>query len=111
MVRKDIEDTVAWSFTPSDLFLVSSFRKQLEEIGGGAAAGIGLPWKGISPPKVEFFIWQLLKGRVLVVDVHQRFGCGVDLICKLCNKEIETLNHTFIHCDWSWKVWSECFSR
>ncbi|KAK3200434.1 hypothetical protein Dsin_023849 [Dipteronia sinensis] len=79
----------------------SDIRKKLEEFDSGASTGFRLPWRGFCLPKVEFFAWQLFKGRVLVADVLQRFGMGMDLVCKLCNKEKETLNHTFIHCVWS----------
>ncbi|KAK2661626.1 hypothetical protein Ddye_000200 [Dipteronia dyeriana] len=82
----------------------------LEEFDSGGLSDFSLPWKGWCPPKVEFFIWKLPKGRELVADVLHKFGMGVDLVCKMCNKEIETQNHSFIHCDWAWKVWLQGFN-
>ncbi|KAK2662636.1 hypothetical protein Ddye_001210 [Dipteronia dyeriana] len=81
MVWKDIEDTVAWKFSSSGLFFVSSFRNKLEDFTGCLTSNFSLPWKGLCPPKIELFTWQLLKGRVLVTDVLQKFGMGVDGFC------------------------------
>ncbi|KAK3212019.1 hypothetical protein Dsin_016725 [Dipteronia sinensis] len=111
VVRKDIQDMIAWKFIPSGIFSVSSFRRRLEELDNGSPAGFTLLWNGTCPPKVELFLWQLVRGRVLVADVLHRFGVGVSLVCKLCNNENETLNHVFLHYAWSRKVWYHCLNR
>ena len=54
---------------------MSSFRRKLEE--SGLEAGLvdsSLVWQGIFPSKIEIFTWQLLKGRILVKDVLQKFS-------------------------------------
>ncbi|KAK2640834.1 hypothetical protein Ddye_022597 [Dipteronia dyeriana] len=74
VVRKDVEDTVAWNFFSSRLFSICSFRNKLEDFVGSLTYGFSLPWKGWCPSKIEFFTWQLLKGRVFVAEVLQKFG-------------------------------------
>ena len=66
-------------------------------------------WQGVCPPKVEFFVWQLLKGRVLVKQVLNKFGISsiVSLACPLCNEEDESVDHLFIQCRLAWKIWSK----
>ncbi|KAK2649624.1 hypothetical protein Ddye_017113 [Dipteronia dyeriana] len=88
----------------SDNGMWNQSRIKLEELSTDEQDVFNFPWKGWCPSKIEIFAWQLLRGRVLVADILQRFDVGVDSVCKLCNKELETLNHTFIHCDWSWKM-------
>ncbi|KAK2635873.1 hypothetical protein Ddye_030665 [Dipteronia dyeriana] len=71
-----------------------------------------LHWNGFCPPKVEIFVWTLLKDKVLVKDVLSHFG--VDMasdwnypICKDCR---ESMDHLFLHCSWMWKIWTRCLS-
>ncbi|KAK0598706.1 hypothetical protein LWI29_037228 [Acer saccharum] len=69
-------------------------------------------WQGICPPKIEIFMWQLLKGRIMVRDVMYQFGFqpGLNLSCPLCNRATETIDHLFIHCSWTWKLLSSCLN-
>ncbi|KAK2654997.1 hypothetical protein Ddye_008049 [Dipteronia dyeriana] len=78
-------------------------ENKLEDFAGSLTSDFSLPWKGWCPSKIEFFTWQLLKGRVFVAEVLHKFGMEVDGVCKMCNQDLETLNHTFLHCVWSWK--------
>ena len=70
-----------------------------------------LSWKGVCPPKVELFVWQLLKGRVMVGNVLQRFGFSLALRCPFCKADVESLSHVFLLCPWSWKIWQQSMSR
>ncbi|KAK2649093.1 hypothetical protein Ddye_016582 [Dipteronia dyeriana] len=69
VVQKDVEDTIAWNFTSSGLFSVCSFKIKLEDFKSSLTLDFNLPWKGWCPPKVDFFTWQLLKGRVFIAEV------------------------------------------
>ncbi|KAK0590392.1 hypothetical protein LWI29_026422 [Acer saccharum] len=114
VIRKDIPDDIAWRFCPNGAFSVSSFRRELEERDGDqntpAPLAHFLTWKGSCPPKVEVFMWQILRGRILIKGVLDRFGCrlsgGVD--CPLCNSADETIDHLFLLCPWMWKIWNRC---
>ncbi|KAK2648312.1 hypothetical protein Ddye_015801 [Dipteronia dyeriana] len=102
---------VAFPRISSGTFSVMSFRRALEEFDGCDSWLDRLPWRGICPPKVEFFTWQLLRGRVPVGDVLRRFGMSVDMDCKLCNNGKESMNHVFLYCIWTWKLWTTCMNR
>ncbi|KAI9161242.1 hypothetical protein LWI28_015677 [Acer negundo] len=82
-IRNRIEDTIAWSFNPKGVFSVSSFRKCLESSPTNYQCNTKLIWNGFCPPKVDVFVWNLLKGRTLVKDVL---------------------------CSWSLKLWKVCMS-
>ncbi|KAK3206959.1 hypothetical protein Dsin_021005 [Dipteronia sinensis] len=67
-------------------------------------------WQGICPSKIEMFAWQLLRGRVLVSSVLQRFGLNPNFCvnCAMCKSEEETIDHLFLHCRWTQEVWGQC---
>ena len=70
-------------------------------------------WMGIVPPKVEIFLWQLSKGRTLVSEVLCNFGMVQMAFanCPLCGGDgSESINHLFLHCVWSWRLWSATMS-
>ncbi|KAK3230297.1 hypothetical protein Dsin_002178 [Dipteronia sinensis] len=48
--------------------------------------------------------------RVLVKDVHPKFGMDMSLNekCLFCDKDKETTDHLFLYCRWSWKIWMRC---
>ncbi|KAK2659187.1 hypothetical protein Ddye_005720 [Dipteronia dyeriana] len=31
---------------------------------------------------------------------------SVNMDCKLCNNDKESMNHVFLHCIWTWKLWT-----
>ncbi|KAK2647643.1 hypothetical protein Ddye_015132 [Dipteronia dyeriana] len=93
---------------------INSVNKLFDD-KGELAGSIVYPflWLGCVPPKVEVFLWQLLKGRILVRDVLYNFGMPLpaSTVCLLCECESESINHLFLHCDWSWKLWSIAIDR
>ncbi|KAK3225985.1 hypothetical protein Dsin_005847 [Dipteronia sinensis] len=60
--------------------------------------------EGICPPKIEVFVWQQTKGRVMVRDLMQRFNSRnlMSNVCPLCNIDGEYVDHIFLHL---WTVW------
>ncbi|KAK3189918.1 hypothetical protein Dsin_029479 [Dipteronia sinensis] len=68
-IRQSTKDTIGWGFNTNGVFTVLSFHTALEEVDGRTSLSFRNPWKGICPPKVELFTWQLLRGRVFVGEV------------------------------------------
>ncbi|KAL4359002.1 hypothetical protein AHAS_Ahas08G0033800 [Arachis hypogaea] len=64
-------------------------------------------WKGLVPPHVELFMWFVLVGQVNTKDRLSRLGIieQRDTVCVLCNKNVETVQHLFVTCEFSWLVW------
>ncbi|KAK3228410.1 hypothetical protein Dsin_000291 [Dipteronia sinensis] len=103
-LRSQITDKLAWSFCLSGLFKVGSFRRCLEVRNGEQSDMFKILWKGLCPPKVELFSWQLCRGRVMVRSNLDRFGCAQGMDCPLCNGELEAVDHLFMRCPWSWNL-------
>ncbi|XP_057723574.1 uncharacterized protein LOC130939490 [Arachis stenosperma] len=64
-------------------------------------------WKGLVLPRVELFAWFVLVGRVNTKDWLSRLEIlqQNDILCVLCKKDIENIQHLFITCEYSWHVW------
>ncbi|KAK3195553.1 hypothetical protein Dsin_026863 [Dipteronia sinensis] len=91
---------------------MTSFRRELEKTLTETELAPKFLWKGIYPPKIEIFLWQLWKGKIFVKEVLNRYGMGnlPDLECPLCHKEIESIDHLFTQCSWSMVLWQTCMS-
>jgi len=70
----------------------------------------GILWKSPAPSKVVVFSWQLLLNRIPTKDnlLSRRIIAPVSLgRCEFCEQAAETANHLFLHCYWTFKVWSK----
>ncbi|KAK3198576.1 hypothetical protein Dsin_021991 [Dipteronia sinensis] len=107
-LKKNISDSVAWTLSPHGSFTVWSFRRRLEDYCSVVSPISSLLWHGICPPKVEILVWQILKGRFMVKEVlcHFRVTFGGNQLCPLCNSVVESVDHLFLLCHRSWKIWS-----
>ncbi|XP_015970138.1 uncharacterized protein LOC107493575 [Arachis duranensis] len=59
------------------------------------------------PPRIELFGWFVLIGRVNTKERLSRLGVIrlSDTLCVLCKKEIESVEHLFLLCEYTWQVW------
>lgn len=111
-ILTDVEDRRIWRGAGAD-FSVKSAGKILS-IKRREAEQLGLPnfpytrvWLNTSiPPKVCFFVWTLLRGRVLTVDKLQKRGMLVVNRCCLCKICDESRTHLFSSCILSKKIWA-----
>ncbi|KAK3219579.1 hypothetical protein Dsin_013549 [Dipteronia sinensis] len=111
-MKETVPNVLAWTFCLDGCFTVRSFRKRLEESSTNSAFDFNLIWQGICPAKIEIFGWQLLRGRVMVRQVLRKFGFdpAYSLMCPFCNAAEESVDHLFLLCPWSWKLWNRCMS-
>ncbi|KAK3193092.1 hypothetical protein Dsin_024402 [Dipteronia sinensis] len=65
---RQYQDAIAWSYNPNGIFSVGSFSRMLEATEGVSISAPMLVWQGLPPPKIEVFLWQLWKGRILVKE-------------------------------------------
>ncbi|KAK3218627.1 hypothetical protein Dsin_012597 [Dipteronia sinensis] len=98
---------MAWTPNPRGEFSVSSFRKSLKEEGARRLAASNLIRKGVSPIKVEMFVWQAIYDRIMMKDVMYRFGSGnlASKECHLCGNGEEIVDHLLLHCAWTKSLW------
>ncbi|CAH8262212.1 unnamed protein product [Arabidopsis lyrata] len=70
-----------------------------------------VPWKiavwntgGI--PKQNFLLWLLVLNRCPTCDRLLSWGLNTDSSCLLCNSSLESRNHIFFNCSFTWTIWS-----
>lgn len=64
-------------------------------------------WKLKSPPKSKIIFWCILKSKVPTWDILQsRYMHGPGR-CTLCKSEAESINHLFLKCPKTLKIWGE----
>ncbi|OMO55420.1 hypothetical protein COLO4_36005 [Corchorus olitorius] len=89
------------------LYTAKEFYKAVRLQNGTFEPIWKLVWRGIAPPRVELFLWQVLKGRIAVRSVLVDRGLLNEdyVICPLCNENREIVAHLLLNCKSSWLVW------
>ena len=61
-----------------------------------------------APPKIDVFIWLLLHGSLSTRDFLASRGVirWEDARCPSCNVESESINHLFLHCHVTLRLWT-----
>ena len=64
-------------------------------------------WKKLAPPKVEFFMWLALLGRLNTKQrLHTKGLLQEDqIMCPLCSLQPESLDHILLQCLHSQQIW------
>uniref|UniRef100_A0A7C8YM67 Reverse transcriptase zinc-binding domain-containing protein n=1 Tax=Opuntia streptacantha TaxID=393608 RepID=A0A7C8YM67_OPUST len=65
-------------------------------------------WMNLAPPKVEFFMWLALLGKLNTKEVLWRKGILQEdqLHCPFCSAQMETMDHILMTCSVSWAIWT-----
>ncbi|KAE8665156.1 XS domain-containing / XS zinc finger domain-containing protein-related-like protein isoform 1 [Hibiscus syriacus] len=66
-------------------------------------------WRGLVPPRVETFMWQVVHQKLAVKSELQKRGVLeiVDCACPFCKREIESPSHLFFTCSVVWSLWNK----
>lgn len=117
--QREGKDVWEWTLEGSRSFSSQSTYGWLQQIGqssdwrGEVDTSIFQQfWKTKAPPKVLAFSWKVLRGRVPTRQNLLRrlvLGMSQDLSCALCEEEMESLNHLFVHCRSVLRVWSKVY--
>ncbi|KAK3232397.1 hypothetical protein Dsin_004278 [Dipteronia sinensis] len=109
VVRRFILDSLGWNFSPDGLFSVKSFCHCLEGQVMDDLRCYNLLWSGVCHLKVQIFVWQLIRDKVLVRKMLHKCigGNGLRLDYPLCHTELESVEHPFfLLYKWTWRLWS-----
>ncbi|XP_074271500.1 uncharacterized protein LOC141595433 [Silene latifolia] len=68
-----------------------------------------LVWKNLAPPRYEVLLWAILWKRVATKDRVLKWKALTfeESLCTFCGEVLETVNHVFLHCRFSWNIWNE----
>jgi hypothetical protein len=62
-------------------------------------------WKSSAPPRVKFFVWLLLQGRIQCRHNLCKKTIVDSPICEVCNSEDETSEHIILRCGFAVAFW------
>jgi len=64
-------------------------------------------WMNLVLPKVEFFMWLALLGKLNTKEKLCKKGIlfASQSSCTFCSSHIENLDHVLLNCPFSWRVW------
>lgn len=108
-LAKDMHDNPRWSFEMNGNYTIRSFLKATWD-QSMVTNIVPSMWLGVAPPKAELFLWVVLQQRINTKEMLKRLNLiqASDALCPFCEKEEEIVHHLFLHCDFTWNVWTEC---
>ena len=101
-------DRRSWEIEEQGSFSCKSFRSFLLSTTRDVFPPFSSIWKAKTPPKIQFFVWLAANGRINTCDCIQRRQpkmCLSPSWCVLCKENAENIDHLFIHCSYSLKLW------
>lgn len=108
-VNKDFDDVFLWKSNPRGNFIVASAHKNtFTQTNNSIWTKI---WNRVLIPKVNMFFWLAVHNRILTIDNLARRGFMYPNRCELCQKEKESMDHLFIHCSFTWEIWSKFWAQ
>lgn len=90
-------DRFIWRWTNDGVYSASSAYRAFF-LGRVPLLGASLIWRAAVPPKVKFFFWLAIHGRLWTAERRKRHGLQPDATCALCDQEDETYNHLLLSC-------------
>jgi hypothetical protein len=98
-------DRFVWRWTADGKYSVrSAYRTYFT--GWTTMAGAKEIWRAPVPPKVKFFFWIVLHGRLWTAERRQRHGLQQSATYVLCDQLDETTDHLLCSCVYAREVWS-----
>jgi hypothetical protein len=92
-----VSDRFVWRWTADGNYSASSAYR-LFFIGRSMLVGAKHLWHAHAPPKVKFFFWVALHGRLWTGERRMRHGLQQSASCVLCAQHDETTDHLLCSC-------------
>jgi len=106
------EDKLTWKLEKDGKFKVKSAYKLLDTSTETKELWPWkMIWKGKIPHKVAYFTWLVARQSVLTQDNLMKRGKDLCSRCFFCESETETINHLFLHCKVTEKLWKYFINR
>lgn len=105
-----------WAFTDTRKYTFKSGYKielqfpdkvfQAETLEPDINLLLSYTWRLKYPPKLKYFIWQVIKGVILVAKNLWSRGIDCEQRCSLCGAEEESTNHVLFECPPALQIWT-----
>ncbi|CAN0906120.1 hypothetical protein LINGRAHAP2_LOCUS24053 [Linum grandiflorum] len=100
--------SVVWPLKTSGRFTVKSLRSAIsaQRFLGFDFFPFEVIWVHLVPTKIQCFAWMVLHKKIATTDNLQMRGFHLVRRCALCSINGELVDHLFIQCKYSAKIWS-----
>jgi hypothetical protein len=101
-------DKIGWISLKRKSFEVKSYYKlkvNSEPVDGPWK----IIWKSKVLPRVTFFTWTAVLGKILTMDNLRKKNIIVMDWCCMCKKSGESIDHLLLHCEVAMEVWNMVF--
>jgi hypothetical protein len=103
-IRHGGVDKIYWIPSKRKIFEVKSYSK-LKVNSEPVDNPWKIIWKSKVPPRVAFFAWTAVLGKILTMD-NLRKNITVIEWCYMCKKSDESIDHLLLHCEVAIEVWN-----
>lgn len=115
IIHHNKEDELMWMFEPTGNYTVKSgylaiqLWKQKENQNPSTSTNNDKTWQTIwslhTIPRHKTILWRILNSSLPVRTELNRRGVNCNLLCPRCNEKLETIDHLFMDCSKTKKVW------
>ena len=113
--KENKEDEVLWHFDKKGQYSVKSgyqIALQIKYLDTPSYYGDAFKyWKDLwtlnIPEKIKIFLWRVARNLLPTAENLWRKKILSTPICRLCNKEVETITHSLLYCKNSHKIWRQ----
>ncbi|GLT63476.1 hypothetical protein SLA2020_360390 [Shorea laevis] len=99
------EDSFIWNSSSNGNFSMKSAYYMAKNIQWSHGDDWSWIWKVSTIPKIQYFLWLLMHGRLLTLDTLAQWGVVQNSGCPRCSNGPETLNHLFRECQYASLFW------
>ncbi|XP_026416026.1 uncharacterized protein LOC113311399 [Papaver somniferum] len=100
----NLPDPRRWSLGNNGVFSIKALYSELIKLDGVSDFPYKFVWNSIIPPKVCFFVWHAVHGKLNTKDMLLRKGMSLDQECIMCGDVVETSSH---FCFTGWHLLNE----
>jgi hypothetical protein len=68
-------------------------------------------WFPLAIPEQTFILWLVMQGRLLIGNQLIKMGYKGNVQCVYCQNQIESKEHLFFECSFSYRIWKFFMSR
>lgn len=105
------EDELIWTKSASGNYTVKDGYNSLMPAKDFSPWPFKLFWHSTCLPKAGTFSWLAIQDKVLTGMRLDRMGLSAIFPCVLCNKNLESSSHLFLHWDFAFGCWQWLFEK